>query len=183
MLKLKFSAKSGLNIKENSSFGIVIWARSSPKKAFEVIITECNNCFGSKPLFVVDDICPQIMMGYTDSYQEKLRDQYRNFFKEHRINYVFLSNHVNLSKEISSKKILDFYKPISVNQYKNMLPLSKRRGDFKLIEVIHTYLEIRAIDLAKERVDYLIFGKFSLNIAFFYNKFCSPLDYVILDKI
>ena len=146
--------------------GFFVWARHKPKKLFTHYL-ELNSLITKNKLNVfIDDNCSKIFMQIDNDEQKRLIEQYFQFFRQ---SITYLSSDLC---NVSTNDFFYFINSIPFKAYYNFLPKRKKEEleILKLSELMHTYLEIKTIEVASSMCDVLFVGKRSSNIAYFYHK-------------
>lgn len=158
--------------------GFFVWARSAPKHLFNQYIA-LNSLITDETFNVlVDDTCSRIFMKIDSETQCGLVDQYLSFFSKCN---VILSSETCV---VSSYDFFQFLKKIPSGSYYNFLPSKKKQiiTSLNLDELMHTYLEVKAIQQISQHCDVLFVGKRSSNIAYLYHEYIdNNCTFIIID--
>lgn len=177
------------SVKEGAQLATICWARSNPKKVFDVM-SKVNMCITSKKfILIIDDICPKILYNRTDKEQNEINQKYRNTFKDCKL-YFSSDIFRNALTKNFMEEFIDMMKKINLNYYIDFLPQKKRDDieSLKLGEFIHTFCELFLLIYAEKMlgIDTMIFGKFSQNIIFMIKQQVfkeSKMNYIIISRL
>lgn len=177
------------NVREDTQLATICWARSDPKKIFDLMNKISMNITSKKFILIIDDICPKILYNRTDIEQNEINQKYREKFKDCKL---YFSSDI-FKKTLSTnfmEEFIDMMKKINFSYYIDFLPQKKRNdiASVNLGELIHTFCELFLLIYAEKvlGIDTMIFGKFSQNIIFMIKQQVykeSKMSYIIISRL